>query len=577
MKVYEALAVACRRQGADVAFGLVGDGNVKFAHHWAKECGGRYVAARHETGAVAMAFGYARSTGRTGLATVTQGPGLTNALTAVAAAARGREPLVLVAGLPPTGLPGHPQRIDQHALLATAGAGVQDIDPEHVLRDVTTAFERARRERRPIGICVPTDVQDSEGEDLTLEAADAGATAGPWEPVQRLQPAAGAIAAACDAVMAARRPLVVAGRGVLGSPGAREALERLADRIGALLATTLPIRGYFAGHRYDLGVIGGFASALASAEAGRADLVLVFGGSLNYRATRSGTLFDDAARIIQCDVLAEPAGASVDVHQRLQGDAAVTASALEAELAERRYVAVGARTPALAERLRSGDVHAPLADRSPEGKVDPRSLMLRLEGPRYDGDDRRRRTRRSDSKGAAGETTRGALRAAPRRPFRRTRRLPQEEGGMTTEWTRGEFTVSTDPRRIDLDRVHEFLATSYWAEGIPREVVRRSIENSLCFGLYLAGRQVGFARVITDRATFAYLGDVFVLEEFRGRGLARWLLEVIQAHPELQGFRRWVLLTRDAHELYRQAGWTGLAAPDRYMERWFKDAYRPRA
>jgi GNAT superfamily N-acetyltransferase len=145
---------------------------------------------------------------------------------------------------------------------------------------------------------------------------------------------------------------------------------------------------------------------------------------------------------------------------------------------------------------------------------------------------------------------------------------------MTSEWTREGFTISTDPARIDLDVVHGFLTTCYWAEGIPRELVARSIEHSLCFGIYHEGRQVGFARVITDRATFGYLGDVFVLEAFRGRGLARWLIEVIHAHPELQGFRRWVLLTRDAHALYARAGYTPLAAPDRYMERWVKNVYR---
>ena len=145
---------------------------------------------------------------------------------------------------------------------------------------------------------------------------------------------------------------------------------------------------------------------------------------------------------------------------------------------------------------------------------------------------------------------------------------------MTTEWSRDGFTISTDPARIDLDVVHGFLSTCYWAEGIPREVVRRSIEYSLCFGLYHEGRQIGFARVITDRATFGYLGDVFVLEAFRGRGLARWLMEVVHAHPELQGFRRWVLLTRDAHALYRHVGYTPLAAPDGYMERRFKNVYR---
>ena len=145
---------------------------------------------------------------------------------------------------------------------------------------------------------------------------------------------------------------------------------------------------------------------------------------------------------------------------------------------------------------------------------------------------------------------------------------------MTTEWTRDGFTISTDSTRIELDLVHGFLTASYWAEGIPREVVQRSIEHALCFGLYHEGRQIGFARVITDRATFAYLGDVFVLEAFRGRGLAHWLLELIQAHPELKGLRRWVLLTRDAHSLYRQVGWTSLAVPERYRERRFGDVYR---
>ena len=145
---------------------------------------------------------------------------------------------------------------------------------------------------------------------------------------------------------------------------------------------------------------------------------------------------------------------------------------------------------------------------------------------------------------------------------------------MTAEWRRDGFTISTDPARIDLDVVHSFLAGSYWAEGIPREVVLRSIEQAICFGLYHEGRQIGFARVITDRATFAYLGDVFVLEAFRGRGLARWLLEVIHAHPELQGLRWWLLATRDAHELYRKAGYAALESPERLMERRFKNVYR---
>jgi GNAT superfamily N-acetyltransferase len=142
------------------------------------------------------------------------------------------------------------------------------------------------------------------------------------------------------------------------------------------------------------------------------------------------------------------------------------------------------------------------------------------------------------------------------------------------ERTRGAFTLSTDRARLDLDVVHAYLTRSYWAEGIPRDVVARSIEGALCFGLYEYAAQIGFARVVTDRATYAYLADVFVLEAFRGQGLGVWMMEGVMAHPDLQGLRRWSLVTRDAHELYRRFGFTGLAAPDRYMEKMEPDVYR---
>jgi len=135
------------------------------------------------------------------------------------------------------------------------------------------------------------------------------------------------------------------------------------------------------------------------------------------------------------------------------------------------------------------------------------------------------------------------------------------------EQRRGEFLLSTDPVRLDLDVIHGFLTTSYWAKGIPREIVARSIEHSLCFGVYDgSGAQVGFARVVSDFVTFAYLGDVFVQESHRGRGLGKWLMECIMQHPALQGLRRWILVTRDAHGLYSQFGFMSLKAPERYME-----------
>jgi ribosomal protein S18 acetylase RimI-like enzyme len=138
---------------------------------------------------------------------------------------------------------------------------------------------------------------------------------------------------------------------------------------------------------------------------------------------------------------------------------------------------------------------------------------------------------------------------------------------------RGAYAISDDPARLDLDAVHAYLARSYWARGIPRQVLQRAAANSLCFGVrHRDGEsesQVGFARVITDRATFAYLADVYILEEHRGQGLATWLVEVILAHPELQGLRRFMLVTRDAQKLYARVGFRPAAASDNVMQiRW---------
>jgi GNAT superfamily N-acetyltransferase len=136
------------------------------------------------------------------------------------------------------------------------------------------------------------------------------------------------------------------------------------------------------------------------------------------------------------------------------------------------------------------------------------------------------------------------------------------------EWNHGEYTISTDNERLDISLIHDFLANqSYWAQGRKIEVVQRSLENSLNFGLYKNSLQIGFARVVTDYATFAWIADVFVLPEYRGLGLSKWLMEVILSHPELQGFRRWVLATKDAHDLYARFGFIGLHRPERWMER----------
>jgi GNAT superfamily N-acetyltransferase len=139
------------------------------------------------------------------------------------------------------------------------------------------------------------------------------------------------------------------------------------------------------------------------------------------------------------------------------------------------------------------------------------------------------------------------------------------------------YDISADPTRLDLDAIHAFLSRSYWSPGVPKDVVARAIANSLCFGAYESGEhgaQIGFARVVTDKATFAYLADVYVLEAHRGRGLSHRLVEHALAHPELQGLRRMMLATRDAHGLYAAHGFAPLAAPDRFMEVHRPDAHK---
>lgn len=144
------------------------------------------------------------------------------------------------------------------------------------------------------------------------------------------------------------------------------------------------------------------------------------------------------------------------------------------------------------------------------------------------------------------------------------------------EVTNGEYFISTNSSLLSIDTVHQYLSKeSYWAKNVPREVVEKSIINSLCFGLYKNNEQIGFARIVTDKATFAYLADVFILHHCRGKGLSKWLIEKIQSHPELQGLRRWMLGTRDAHGLYEKFGWSVIPEEvrGRFMQRHFPDVY----
>ena len=141
------------------------------------------------------------------------------------------------------------------------------------------------------------------------------------------------------------------------------------------------------------------------------------------------------------------------------------------------------------------------------------------------------------------------------------------------EARRGDYDISTDPARLDFAAIHAYLARSYWSPGISRRLVERAATHSMCFGMYRGGEQVGYARVVSDRTTFAYLCDVYVLEPHRGQGLSKWLMQTIQAHPALQHLRRFMLATRDAHGLYAGFGFTPVAHPERLMEIVVPDAH----
>lgn len=134
------------------------------------------------------------------------------------------------------------------------------------------------------------------------------------------------------------------------------------------------------------------------------------------------------------------------------------------------------------------------------------------------------------------------------------------------EWKQGEFTITDRREDLDVDIIYNFLRESYWAKGIPRTIVEKSIHHSLCFGLYHNAKQIGFGRVVSDQATFAYIADVFVVTAYRGRGLGKWLISCLLTHPDLQGLRRWLLATLDAHRLYEQNGFVALRRPDVFME-----------
>ncbi|GII65680.1 acetolactate synthase I/II/III large subunit [Sphaerisporangium krabiense] len=372
MIVARAVGAVLARLGVTAAFGVVGSGNFHVTYALA-EHGVRFVAARHEGGAATMADAYARVSGTVGVLSVHQGPGLTGATTGIAEAAKSRTPLIVLAGEAME--PRSNFHIDQFRLAEAVGAvPLRVTSAETAVAETVRAFRLAVDERRTVVLNLPLAVQR-----LTL-AEDMLAVPAPTERVfpdpspQRAAELAGALAAA-------RRPVFVAGR---GARHARRELEALADRTGALLATSAVARGLFAGSPWNLDVSGGFASPLTAALIRESDLIVGWGCALNMWTMRHGRLVGPSAMIAQVDLEPGALGAHLPIDIGVVGDAAATARAVTAlvEGEKRPPAGHGRRTPALAERI-AREVSwrdVPYADESAAGRIDPRTLTIALDG-----------------------------------------------------------------------------------------------------------------------------------------------------------------------------------------------------
>jgi acetolactate synthase-1/2/3 large subunit len=354
------------RCGIDTVFGVAGSGNFVVTNAMVA-AGARYVAARHEGGAATMADAYSRMSGSVAVLSVHQGPGLTNALTGITEAAKSRTPMVVVTAEATSRRSNF--FVDQAALAEAVGAVPMRVtSPEDAVGQAAVAVATARDERRVVVLNLPLDVQAREArtaEPPALPARDAGG-ADPAE-VQRL----------ADALRAARRPVFVAGRGARG-PGSRAALEELADRCGALLATSAVAKGLFRGSPWDLDVSGGFATPLAAELISGADLIVGWGCALNMWTMRHGRLIADDAVVLQVDVDPAALGAQRDLTFGVVGDVRAVARAATTVLTQEE---TGYRTPevrrAISERGRWRD--EPFEGTREVGRIDPRTLTIALD------------------------------------------------------------------------------------------------------------------------------------------------------------------------------------------------------
>jgi thiamine pyrophosphate-dependent acetolactate synthase large subunit-like protein len=372
VRVSEAIGRTLAERGVEVCFGLAGSGNFAILNAL-HSAGVAFYSARHECGAVAMADGYARASGKIAVASVHQGPGFTNTLTGLTEASKCRTPLlVLAADMPPSTLWSN-FKIEQGILAETVGALTERVrGPETATADIARALRRARIERRPVVLNIPIDLVDA--------SCDGGSSGIPdWPALEPPRPSERSVVEVADLLEGASHPAIVAGRGAAMS-GAREALEALADRVGAILATSAMGHGLFADHPYEVGIAGGFSSSLALKLLAQADVVLAFGASLNHWTTRHGRLFSPEARVAQVDLDGKMIGALHRVDVGVVGDATATARAVADELERRGIDKEGFHDEALAGEIARGRSRdEPYEDQGTVEHVDPRTLSIALD------------------------------------------------------------------------------------------------------------------------------------------------------------------------------------------------------
>jgi thiamine pyrophosphate-dependent acetolactate synthase large subunit-like protein len=370
--VAQVVADTLSRLGTSHLFGLIGSGNFEVSNALVAN-GAKFVAARHECAAVTMADAYARSTGKVGVCTVHQGPGLTNSLTGLTEAAKGRTALLLLAADTAASAIRSNFRIDQDGLVAAVGAVPERVySPASAVADTMRAYTRAQVERRPVVLMMPLDIQAAPcpASDEILR---------PFPVVRPVRPSEGAVAEAARALARARRPVIIAGRGAVLA-GAGDDLARIGDRLGALLATSAVANGLFAGHPWSLGISGGFASPIAAELIAEADVVLAVGASLNMWTTRHGQLIQPQATVIQVDHAVSAFGAHNRVDVSVLGDAGEASRALLAYLGCSDTALSGWRSPQLAERIRTERWQdCAYEDAGDDGHIDPRTLSLALD------------------------------------------------------------------------------------------------------------------------------------------------------------------------------------------------------